>query len=249
MSERRPVAMELAERLARSLGERGAGAVALVGSHATGRATVESDLDLAVIGDGPHYRLELHDGVLLSIGWAPAEEQRRRLYEPACLGMHVPGWREAVLLHDPDSVAATIKQEARAWRWELVVNRCDAWVAEGLTGYAEEVHKLRTSIRAGEWITAAVQRSVLVLRLASILAIHRRILYGSENRLHGLIAAEMGTAWADAQAAALGIGGESLAASSQAAVQLFHLAVDEVRPLLGPRQRAVVENALLDTET
>jgi hypothetical protein len=88
-------AKAIAERLARSLAARGALAVALVGSHATGDATAESDLDLAVVGEGPHYRLEVHNGLLVSLGWATAEEQRRRLYDPVYLGTHVTGWREA----------------------------------------------------------------------------------------------------------------------------------------------------------
>jgi hypothetical protein len=162
--------------------------------------------------------------------------------------MHVPGWRHAVLLHDPVGVASAIKQEALAWQWGLVADRCDEWVAESLTGYAEEVHKLRTSLRDGEWITAAAQRSVLALRLASILAIHRRILYGSENRLWDLVGAEMGTAWREAQAAAFAVGRESVEASGQAAVRLFQIAVDEVRPLLDDRQRAVADDALRNAQ-
>lgn len=233
----------IAERLARSLADAGARAVALVGSHARGDASAESDLDLALIGEGPHYRLEVHDGVLVSLGWASAEEQSRRLYDPAYLGTHVPGWRTAVLLHDPEGLAAAIKQEAAAWQWEHVADRCRGWVAEAITGYAEEVHKLVASLRRAEATTAAVQRSVLAIRLASIMAVHRRILYGSENRLWDLVARELGTAWADAQTAALGIGGESLEESCRAAVRLFDLAVDEVRPLLDSRQLAVVEHA------
>ena len=88
---------------------------------------------------------------------------------------------------------------------------------------------------------AAVQRSVLALRLASTLALHRRILYGSENRLWDLVAQELGPAWRDAQAAALGVSGESLEVGSNAALQLFALAAREVMPLLDERQRAVVE--------
>ena len=60
----------LAERLALSLVDRGAQAVAIVGSWANGTATQSSDLDLAVIGNGPRYRLEVHYGVLVSQGWA-----------------------------------------------------------------------------------------------------------------------------------------------------------------------------------
>jgi len=233
----------IAERLARSLADAGARAVALVGSHARGDASAESDLDLALIGEGPHYRLEVHDGVLVSLGWASAEEQSRRLYDPAYLGTHVPGWRTAVLLHDPEGLAAAIKQEAAAWQWEHVADRCRGWVAESITGYAEEVHKLVASLRRGEATTAAVQRLVVALRLASVVALHRRILYASENRLWDLVARELGTEWADAQTAALGIRGESLEESCRAAVRLFDLAVDEVRPLLDSRQLAVVEHA------
>ena len=113
-------AKAIAERVARSLADQGARAVALVGSYARGDATAESDVDLAVIGDGPHYRLELHDGLLVSLGWATAEEQRRRLYDPAYLGTHVPGWRTAIAVYDPEALAAATRQEARDWVWGLV---------------------------------------------------------------------------------------------------------------------------------
>ncbi len=105
MSPRPNPALEvraIAERLARSLAAEGALAVALVGSHASGDATADSDLDLAVVGEGPHYRLEVSDGLLVSLGWAPAEEQRRRHCDPAWLGTHVAGWREAVLVQEVD---------------------------------------------------------------------------------------------------------------------------------------------------
>lgn len=239
-----PELRALVERLVQSLAGQGALAVALVGSHSRGDATPESDLDLAVIGDGPHYRLEVHDGRLVSVGWATAEEQRSRLYDPTYLGTNVPGWRDAVLLHDPDGVAAAIKREAVGWQWEQVEDRCREWVSEALTGDAEEASKLAASLRRGEATVAAVQRSVLVLHLARILALHRRILYGSEMRLWDLVAGEMGRPWADAQAAALGLGGESLEASCTAALRLFALALDEVRPLLSQRQLAVIEQAL-----
>ena len=83
-------------RVVTALVEQGAEAVALVGSRASGDATADSDVDLAVIGEGPQYRLEIHHELLVSVGWAPAEEQRRRLYDPDWLGSHVPGWRQAV---------------------------------------------------------------------------------------------------------------------------------------------------------
>jgi hypothetical protein len=70
--------------------------------------------------------------------------------------------------------------------------RCDGWVAGETTALTEEVHKLVAALRAGQRTTAAVQRSVLTLRPAQVLAVHRRILYGSENRLWDLVAEAMG---------------------------------------------------------
>ena len=60
-------------------------------------------------------------------------------------------------------------------------------MAEVVTGYAEEVHKLAAALRNGNRPLAAVQRSLL--------AVHRRILYGSENRLWDLASGVMGEEW------------------------------------------------------
>jgi hypothetical protein len=237
-------ALSVADRMAGPLAAAGARAVALVGSHARGDATKGSDLDLAVIGDGPHYRLEVRDGLLVSLGWASAEEQRRRLYDPSRLGTHVPGWRRAVLLHDPERLAADLQHEALAWRWEDVSDRCDAWVAESVAGYAEEFEKLAASLLRGDHLLAAAQRSLLALRLAGLIAVHRRILYGSENQLWYLVSMAMGPAWQEAQSAAFGIDGEDIDASCRAAQRLFSLAASEVRPVLDERQRDVVDHAL-----
>ena len=234
----------MADRLAERLAEQGARAVVLVGSHARGEASIDSDLDLAVVGEGPHYRLEAIDDVLVSVGWATEAAQRRRLYEPEYLGTHVPGWREAVVLRDPDDVAASIKREASEWSWERVENDLGEWVAESVTGHAEEALKLSASLRARRETAAAVQRSLLALRLPAILALRLRILYGSENELCDRVGEALGPAWRDAQSAALGLEGESFEAGCKAALRLFALAVGEVGPLLDDRQRGVVEHVV-----
>ena len=87
------------------------------------------------------------------------------------------------LLHDPEGRAGLLKQEAIKWSREVLDDRCDGWVAERVVGYAEEVQKLVDALDNGRTLTAAVQRTVLGLRLARILAVHHRLLYGTENVL------------------------------------------------------------------
>jgi hypothetical protein len=92
---------------------------------------------------------------------------------------------------------------------------------------------------------AAVQRSVLALHPAQILAVHRRILYGSENRLWDLVAETMGEEWHVAQSAALRLNEEPFEETCWAALKLYGLAVDNVWQLLGERQRGVANHARL----
>jgi nucleotidyltransferase-like protein len=234
----------ISERVVAALVDRGAEAVVLVGSRARGDASAHSDVDLAAIGDGPQYRLEIDEGLLVSVGWAPEDEQRRRLYDPSWLGTHVPGWRQAVVLHDPEGLAAEIKHEAVGWDWSQVRTQCDAWVAAWVVGLAEEAHRLATALQDGDTLNAAVQRSVITLRLPQAMALRRRILYGSESHLWDLVARELGPGWRQAQSSALGLGDDDLGASCRSALRLFELAAVEVRELFDDRQLAVVEHAL-----
>ena len=151
---------------------------------------------------------------------------------PREVGAYVPGWREAVILHDPDGAADRLQQEAFAWTWARLGDRADGYVARALTGLAEEVAKLRASLARGRTLTAAVQRDLLAIGLAPIMAVHLRLLYGSENVMHAQVGERMGDDWRRAQAGAF-------AADCDAAIQLYRIAADAVAPLLG--QRAVVE--------
>jgi predicted nucleotidyltransferase len=236
--------LELAHRLVTELVDRGASAVVLTGSHARGDATDHSDLDLVMVGIGPDYRLEAREGVLVAESWATEEGHRARWEDPAEIGTAIPGWREAVALHDPEGIAAALSTEARSWSWSDVDDRCDQWVADRIVGYGEEVQKLVSALSTRNEFAAAAQRANLALRLGPILAVHQRLLYGSENTVWALVAERAGDQWRRAQAAAFGTGGESLIAGCVAALELYELAVEEVRPLLDARQLAVVEHAL-----
>ena len=237
----RSVALQITEELAES----GAQAVVLVGSHASGDAGPESDLDILAIGPASYsWNLQRRGGLLVSVSSSSFEAYREAFALPEAVCAVVPGWRGAVILHDPEGLAASLVREARGWSWGPLERRCDAWVAEQVTGYSEEVLKLVAALRDGNASTAAVQRALLAVRLAPVLAVHRRILYGSENRLWDLVSEAMGEGWRREQAVALGQGDESFEETCTAALRLYELAAGEVATLLDERQREVVGYAL-----
>lgn len=223
----------------------GAQAVVLTGSQVGQTPSPESDIDIIVIGSGPRYRLEIVDSRLVSLSWRDLDELRASFDDPSAVGTLVPGWRRVIIVTDPQQVAAGLHRTALDWDWAIIGDeRLDAWVAEEITGYAEEIHKLTAARRSGDLATAAAQRSILAIALAPRLAVHLRMLYGTENGLWERVAERVGEEWSAAQRAALGLGGEDLAASIDAAMNLFRLAVVATWPTMDARQKAVCSGAL-----
>ena len=97
--------------------------------------------------------------------------------------------------------------------------------------------KLRGALERGDTLLAGVMRSVLAIRLAPILAVHRRLLFHSEDATWGGVLIDAGEDRQVAQERAL-------AGSADAAIELFRLAVAEVAGILDERQRRVVEGAI-----
>ena len=164
----------------------GAEAAVLVGNHARGDDGPDSDVDAPAVGPQTFsFSLERRGGLLVSISYCPPEVYLREMADPGSVCTTVPGWREALVLYDPEGITGALNLGP-------LERRCDGWVAEEITSLAEEVHKLVAAIRDGHRAVAAVQRSVLALRPAQVLDAHRHILYGSENRLWDLVTDAMG---------------------------------------------------------
>lgn len=231
----------VARAMVRRLVEEGARAVVLAGSAVRGDAGPESDLDLYAFGPRSGYLLERHGGRLVSITWRSPEAERAAFLEPSKAGAVIPAWRGARILIDPDEIAADIKAQADSWSWDAIGGeRLDRYVAEEITGLAEEVHKLVNALRDGRRWTAAVQRNILALHLAPVLSVHLRLHYETENRLWDMVANELGADWREAQTVAFE---ELFEASCHAALQLYRLAASATRNTLDAGQREVVEYA------
>lgn len=244
-----PAALRIARRVAREHMATGAAAVVLTGSHVRGEAHPESDIDIIVLLQKepprgswqPYHR---RGRFLVSTGWETPATVRESFRSPRMLGTNVPGWREALILADPAGAAARLQGVARRWTWDRVAAECDRWVATEITGWAEETHKLAIALDRGHATAAAYARAGIALHMAQIVALRRRILYGTENALWDLAAAAMGREWADAQSLALGTRRVSPDAGCRAALRLYALTADEVMPLLDAQQRAVVRHAI-----
>ncbi|HLW48360.1 MAG TPA: nucleotidyltransferase domain-containing protein [bacterium] len=237
-----PEVMHAAHEVAGALARDRAEAVVLVGSRVRGDTHDHSDLDLIALGRGPARRLAVHEPFVVAVQWRTAAQVRDGFSDLSDLST-VPGWRRAVILHDLKKLAAALKREAHAWAWDAIGARADAWVAEQITDYAEEVLKLAGSLRAGRYSAAAAQRSVLALRLPRVIAVHRRTLYDGDSQLYEAICAGMGEAWRRAHRRALGVQAETLEQTCGAALELYALAVEETKPLLDERQFTVVRGA------
>jgi predicted nucleotidyltransferase len=235
-----PEALEVAQSLVPRLAAEGAEAVVLTGSHARGTAHRHSDVDVVPLGVGPSRTLIRRSGLLVAISWRTPARIRERLADPGEVGTAVPTAREALILYDPLGIATSIQRDAFAWTWERVEEHCDRWVAEETTRLAEEAQKLIGALENGWSYPAAMQRSIVSLAVGPVLAVHFRLLYGREARLFELLSDLMGERWERPQARSLGLGGESLRDSCEAALELYALTVAEVSHLLDARQRRVV---------
>lgn len=217
----------------------------LGGSWARGDAHRESDVDLWVFGRMLGYEVRWREGFMVTRTKTTESAERRKLRTPPFVGGSVPGWKVALILHDPRGIARRLKAMAHAFRWEAIALRCDRWVAEQLVGWAEEVVKLVRALGVGDRATAAVQRNLLADHLGFVMAIHRRRFWDSENGSWERIVRQVGGAWGRAQRGALGLehGRTGLEESARSALALYARTAEAAWRTLPAEQRGIVAHA------
>lgn len=236
--------MRATRRAAEALAHEGARAVVLTGSYARGDAHAASDIDLIALGRGRALDVRQPGRHLIVVAWTTAAAVRRAFRSPALAPAQVPGWRDAVILHDPHGDAARLQRLALAWGWGPLSDSADLWVAEEIAGLAEEVRKLAAAPRPEQRLSSEIWRSVLALRLASVMSVHCRMLSPSENLLWDAVAARMGARWTRAQVVALGMRGAPAEGRREAALELYAMALEACASVMSAEQRRIARTAL-----
>lgn len=211
----------LAIELAHELVPRGRAAVLLAGSWARGDAHEASDVDLWVVGRKGRSRVLEREGHMVCVRYSSAADERRELRTPRLLDGAVPGWVNARILRDPSGVAERLKRRARRFRWGPVRRARDAYIAEQLVGWAEEVAKLLRALETGEKETASVQRNLLANHMAFLRLLALERLWETENGMWEDAAARAGPAFRAAQRSALGTDGSGWRESCEGAMRLY----------------------------
>ena len=232
----------VARGLVRDFSKGGSRAVLLSGSWARHEARRHSDIDLWVLGRAGQPSFSWHEPFLVSISRISPVTERRRFLEPPHTGEILGAWRTARILYDPHGEARRLRDYAEHFRWERVGRRCDRWVARSVVSWGEGAVKLVSSLARGERDTAAVQRNLLAESLTFVLAVHRRIVWFTDNGLWERLGRTEGAEWWDAQQLALGLRDESLWESSMGALDLYRLTVERVRSVLKDDELTTVEH-------
>lgn len=214
-------------------------AVVVVGSFARGDLDQYSDIDLICFGpDIPEYQLRMMQGRLVSLMGKTVEGAEADLLDPRICGQAVPSWRTSHILFDPTGEARRIKELATEWRWDLIEERRQRWVASTVIGFAEEISKLARAASSGP-VAQRAQANLILVNLTPVMAVAAKELYTSENDLW---AGRSGDPhWFEALAEAWRPGRTDIASAT---MRLYRYALEVARPYLNQQEREVAAHIL-----
>lgn len=225
----------------------------LVGSFSRGQGGPFSDVDLDIfVSEAPdakpeRYNLHQRSGHLVSVKKIGLESQRAELGQPETAIWAVPGMRGMRILHDPHGKLGELKAEAEAFSWAGLEDTANSFVSYDFCTCTEEVYKLLGGLEARDPSKVIYATLGLGLGLAETMAVHKRLLVESENRLFDLLYAAMGkeSPWSRAHKLAVGWRAGAFERRGIAALQLYWESFLEFRDILEEEHLGAIQPALV----
>lgn len=217
----------------------------LAGSYARGDFARYSDVDLGVIttGEARPVQRRVAGEKLVSVSFTTEERTLASFDNPGLAGAAVPGWRSAVLLHDPGSTGARLKRHAQEWDWSRIEPARVAWLRNGAGVASELVLKLLNGRERGDELETTRQRNALVEHLLRLLAVHLRLMYDSESRLYRDVNSALGEPWTSLASSALGVRATAPLSAQRAALGMYEQAVVLLDPIMDEAGRELLSLA------
>lgn len=225
----------------------GVRAVFLTGSHARGEADEFSDVDVSVLVSSDEFvrnDVAYRRGVLVSVERSTAPHRERAFSEPETTLWNLLSLRSGVPLHDPDGVFADLQRRARAFTWAEVEEQAHARAAALVAGVAEELHKVRGGLLAGDEGRVAYALLGLTFALGNAALLGTGTLIPSENRYLTLARdAWDDLAWQSTYGRMVGLTGGNMGARGRAALTAYQRAFTLTRWQDGPDRELAREAA------
>ncbi|MEJ2359094.1 MAG: nucleotidyltransferase domain-containing protein [Deinococcales bacterium] len=229
--------------------------LALLGSYARGEAGPFSDIDVVRFADGEGFRSTdasyFVRGKLAVVSTASPDDVESWFERPESIVDHVGGMRQAQVLADEDGVVADVRERALAFRWTPELSRrADAWVADQMVGWIEEVFKGLEGLRRDDVGRLLNARFGLSWGLSRVMVVHRRLLLEGDNAMHAALERSLGgsSSWIALRDRAFGVTGtedaETLRGHVRAGIELYRETAALVADRLAPDRRDLVEATL-----
>ena len=229
--------------------------IVLGGSYARGNATTYSDVDFACIArdNAPPTpkRYIYRNGHLVSIGTKKLSDIRHSFMHPFTAFIVVPAMREIRILLDKDGSVTAMREEACAFRWEMIQEKANELVSIDMVIYAEMIHKLLNCLQSNDESALAFVTAKMLNMLTNTMAVQRGILVKTDSTFYQQVYEAIGldSAWTRYHRMIVGLapcpdGMPLVKAHAVMLVHLYHEMVELVRPVLQEEHVAVIEECL-----